>query len=127
MATYELEYFMYAPEVRGGSGAIKHLTEAKYNVVGEDAWKVIRSKDIVIPAQEVIDALATGTTPQKITAYKALLVKYLFYLDEPVTGWETAALQEQLANQELEVLAAEAITNFVTNVLNKQFPVKIPM
>ena len=124
---YEFEYYIAAPEVRNGSGAIKHASTVRYNVVGEDNWRVIRSKDIVLPAQEVIDKLATGTVSQKVAAYKTLLTTYLHYLDEPVTGWSIAAMEEQLVNQELEVLAVTAISDFVTVDLGKTFPVKVPM
>ena len=127
MANYEFEYYINAPEVRGGSGAIKHATAARYNVVGEDNWRDIRRKDIVLPAQEVIDELATGTNPQKIAKYKTLLVKHLFYTDEAITGWSIAELTQQLENQELEALAATAISDFVTVTLGKTFPVKVPI
>ena len=73
---YEFEYYIREAEKRGGSGAIKHAAMVRYNVVGEDNWQQIRSGDIVIPAQEVIDAMASGTNSQKVAAYKGLLIQY---------------------------------------------------
>jgi len=124
---YEFEYYIKAPEARGGSGAIKHAAFVRYNVVGEDDWKVIRSGDIVLPAQEVIDKLATGTNSQKVAKYKTLLATHHHYTDVAITGWSIAELTQQLENQELEALAVTAISDFVIVDLNKTFPVKVPI
>ena len=127
MANYEFEYNKNTPEARGGSGAIKHSASVRYNVVGENDWKVIRRKDIVLPAQEVIDELATGTNPQKVAKYKTLLATHIYHTDVAVTGWSIAELTQQLENQELEALAVTAISDFVTVDLGKTFPVKVPI
>ena len=127
---YEFEYSMGVPEKRGGSGYIKHACTAEGRVVGDETWTVLRSGDSTLPAQEIIDALASGTVGARGAAYKALLAKYVGNVEENPVGWGTDILAIKMDNMALETQAEAAITDYVMNdlpVAMRKFPVRFTM
>ena len=131
MTEYNFRYSLLAPQARlNGGRHIAHDLQAEAAVEGTEEWEVIRHKTVLLPADDVIAALATGTTGDKATAYKQLLAANIDTMDTSVEGWGLAQLQLLLDNNETSVAAAAAITDFVMNDLpleKRQFPVKFTM
>jgi len=126
MADYTFRYRLEgAPEARrDGSGCVQHNISVEASSDGEN-WLTVpgRHASINVPASEVDDALAAGTSQQIITAYKNALVSNLSTVPQPITGWSTAQLEALMDANDGASSAATAIHLFITDTLGLSYPV----
>ena len=131
MTVYDFQYSLGQPSERlNGGRHISHDLQAEASIAGTDEWFMVRHKTVLLPADGVMTALSAGTVSEKASAYKQLIADNLFTMDEAVTGWGVAQLQQFLDNNEASIAAAAEITAFVEEELPpalRQFPVKFTM
>jgi len=103
-----------------GSGQVAHDIEAVYQEVGDgDTWTPVpgHHKTILLPGAELSAALETGTTPQKVAAYKDLLVAHHTDGAMPLnTNWNLALLEQFMDQNDVSVAAAVAGDAFILSV-----------
>ena len=132
MADYEKRYRLQsAPQARlDGSGNIDYDIFAEYRLAGsENAWVDIpgRHKTVSVPAGEIAEALAAGTTGQKVTAYKQALAANINTLPQPINGWSLADLEALLDANDQAADMAELADTFIRNVAPTAYPVWFAM
>jgi hypothetical protein len=129
MATYEFRYKLQAaPEARNdGSGMIALDIFGVYRVAStSDPFVEVpgRHKTVLIPANGVVTALASGTNNQKTTAIKNLLAANLFATAPVVSElWTQAGLQAYMDANDLSTAQRAALNTFITVTLAQVYPI----
>ena len=128
MTTYDFRYLLdKAPEARpDGSGCVAYDTTKQSKPTGtEDEWVVIpgRHRTVNIPFAQVDAALAAGTNPQIIAAYKAAFDANLDTMPIAIEGWDEDSLQALMEANDATLASAVAVDTFITVDLGKTYPV----
>jgi hypothetical protein len=126
MTDYTFQYRLQsAPSARNdGSGCVDHDIYAESQPVGDGGYVVIpgRHKTISIPADELAAALAAGTNPQVIAAYKDALADNLNTQPVPLSGWSAAQLEALMDANDAASTAATDADEFITVTLGETYP-----
>jgi hypothetical protein len=69
-----------------------------------------------VPYDELADALAQPTNPQRVAAYKNALAANLNTPPSPITSWVLADIEQMLDNNDETVATAEAANTFILAV-----------
>ena len=104
-----------------GSGDVSHELTAQAREDGGDWQATGLHKDIVIPWEDVQDALAAGTNQQIIAAYKEALVTNRNRTSVPVVGWSLAEITTRMEQNKASLAQAAAADYFITVTLNKTY------
>jgi hypothetical protein len=107
-----------------GSGYVNHDIVAIQSPNG--TWTPIPSyhKTFVLPAQGMIDALALPTNPQKIAAYKQLLLdNWDTQVTPPPINWTEEGMNARMTANDLEDQAATEINQFLSDIGQLPYPV----
>ncbi len=131
MTTYEFKYeLIETPAARtDGSTQVGHNIQTIFREAGSgDAWQVLpghHKSGLVVPAAELQTALGSGTTQQKIAAYKSALASNLNSQAAPMNMGNWSAGQLQLfADANDESTAAQVLADeFITITLELTYPV----
>jgi hypothetical protein len=110
-----------APQARlDGSAQVAHDIEAVWQEVGDgDTWTPVpgHHKTVLVPGAELLAALESGTTPEKVSAYKGLLVEHHADGALPLnTNWNLALLEQFMDQNDVSVAAAAAGDAFILQV-----------
>ena len=116
------------PEARlDGSGCVDHDI---YALVSSDTanWAVIpgRHKTVSVPGADLLTALASGTSAQKIVKYKNLLATNLNTSPVSLVGWDSASLASLMAANDAAAAASLAANAFILSVVSG-YPVDFAM
>lgn len=120
-----------APEARtDGTKGVGHDIAAVYREEGEvNGWVEVPEHHVAglgIPGDEMITALSSGTTQQKVQAYKTLIRTALDaggFLDPYDKGWEEAKLNGFMVNNDTSHEAATLANEFILQVKPTGYPI----
>jgi hypothetical protein len=122
---WEIRYRIDSVEAKpDGSRCVQHDTWAEAREEGEEDWQNAGlHQSFLVPADEVQEALAAGTNPQIVTAYKDALVANRDTPANSNTGWSKASIQARMEANAAASAAAAAVNAFVADDLGQEFPV----
>ena len=135
MPNYDFSYSTQQPTAHlDGSGMVGWFITAHSQPVDDGGWSVIgaHSKPFNTPAADlaIVNAMPDGTAPQrqaKNTAYKDLLAANVGTQNVPASGWSVAQLEQFMDNNDAATAAADDADDYITNVLNQEYPVRFTL
>jgi hypothetical protein len=131
MADYDIRWRLNSAPVAltNGSATVEHDFDIVYRVTGSgDPWEVVPGKSlaIYIPAGLLRAVLDMPDGPDKVSAYKAALIKNLGFQPIPIIGWANFDIDRHLQANGQAATEADRADTYILDLAGS-YPVYFEM